>query len=421
MPESTATRAVVLAFSGGLDTSFCVPWLIERGYEVTTLFVDSGGVSAQEVTAIEARARSLGAVRHVTCDAGERLWQDVVVPLVHGGATYQDQYPLLCSDRYLVVQRALELCREIGTDHFAHGCTGMGNDQVRFDVAARTLGDLQGGITIVAPVRETQASVQGSVREFEMAWLRERGFEVPAKSSRYTINENLLGVTISGEEIDRWQAPGEGTWQLCRPRAQWPAQPLTVTITFESGEAVALDGERLPGPTLLRTLNERFGAYGVGRGLYTGDTCVGLKGRIVFEAPGLTALLAAHRALEEAVFSRAQNRFKPLVADRWVELAYEGLFFDPLREDLEACLASSQRTVNGDVELTTEGGSVHATAVRSAHLLSDTDAVYAQKASWTGTEAQGFIRLFGQSSTLWSRVNAPAARAQAPRGPGDDD
>ncbi len=403
---------VVLAFSGGLDTSYCVPWLRERGYEVTTLFVDSGGVSREEVAAIEARAHELGAVRHVTFDGGERLWQDVVVPLVRAGATYQDQYPLLCSDRYLVVQRSLELCREIGAVHFAHGCTGMGNDQVRFDIAAQTLGDASGGITIVAPVRETQAQVDG-VRDYEMAYLRERGFEVSAKTSRYTVNENLLGVTISGNEIDEWQTPGDGTWQLCRPRAEWPAAPLSVDIDFEQGVATALDGEGLPGAQLLQTLNQRFGAYGVGRGIYTGDTCVGLKGRIVFEAPGLTALLVAHRALEEAVSSRLQNRFKPAVADKWVELAYEGLFFDPLRGDLEAYLASAESKVNGRVTLSTDGAQVVASGVQSPHLLRDAHAVYAQKASWSGVEAQGFIRLFGQSSRLWSQVNQTS-------GAGDD-
>lgn len=405
MSAVSGKKSVVLAFSGGLDTSFCVPWLIERGYEVTTLFVDSGGVSREEVRTIEARARELGAVRHVTFDGGQRLWDDVVVPMVRAGATYQDQYPLLCSDRYLVVQRSLELCREIGTDCFAHGCTGMGNDQVRFDVAARTLGDAQGGITIIAPVRETQAEVE-SVRDYEMAFLRERGFAVSARSSQYTVNENLLGVTISGREIDEWQPPGDATWQLCRPRDEWPSTPLNVAISFERGVATAVDGVAMAGAPLLRALNERFGPYGVGRGIYTGDTCVGLKGRIVFEAPGLTGLLAAHRALEEAVSSRAQNRFKGAVADKWVELAYEGLFFDPLRADLEAFLASSQRAVNGTVRLTTHGGSLFATGVESPHLLRDAAAVYAQKASWSGVEAQGFIRLFGQSSTLWSRVNA---------------
>jgi argininosuccinate synthase len=404
MTERPDDDIVVLAFSGGLDTSYCVPWLRERGYDVVTLFVDSGGVSADEVAAIEARAYELGAQRHVTFDGGERLWRDVVVPLVHAGSAYQDQYPLLCSDRYLVVQRSLELCRELGTRTFAHGCTGMGNDQVRFDIAAQTLGAAIGGVRIIAPVRETEAG-GGSVRDYEQDYLRERGYTVSAKSTRYTINENLLGVTISGREIDEWQPPGEHTWQLCRPRNEWPQSAGTASIAFEAGVAVALDGEPMAGRDILAGLNERFGAYGVGRGIYTGDTCVGLKGRIVFEAPGLTALTVAHRALEEAVNTRLQNRFKPAVADKWVELAYEGLYFDPLREDLEAFLASSQRTVNGVVHLRTDGGQVRAESVESPHLLRDANAVYAQKSAWSGVEAQGFIRLFGQNSRLWATVN----------------
>jgi argininosuccinate synthase len=405
-------HTVVLAFSGGLDTSFCVPWLIEHGFEVVTLFVDSGGVSAEQCRAIESRAMSLGARRHVTFDGGDRLWRDIVVPLVQAGGAYQDQYPLLCSDRYLVVQRSLELCQELGTRYFAHGCTGMGNDQVRFDVAAQTLGASTGGVEIIAPVRETQAEVD-SVREHEQTYLRARGFDVPDKSTRYTINENLLGVTISGQEIDEWRSPGEHTWQLCRPRAAWPSTPGRARITFEHGEAVALDGERMDGRSLLQRLNVLFGEYGVGRGIYTGDTCVGLKGRIVFEAPGLTALSVAHRALEEAVSTRAQNRFKPAVADKWVELAYEGLYFDPLREDLEAFLASSQRMVNGAVQLETHGAQVQAVEVQSPHLMRDADAVYAQRASWTGVEAAGFIKLFGQSSRLWSRVNEAISRGNS--------
>ena len=159
---------------------------------------------------------------------------------------------------------------------------------------------------------------------------------------------------MSGGEIDRWQAPGEGARGWCKPRAEWPAQPLRVTIAFEHGEAVALDGEAMAGHAMLARLNGLFAQYGVGRGLYTGDTTIGLKGRIIFEAPGLTALLTAHRALEEAVLSKQQNRFKPDVARKWVELVYEGFFHDPLKTDLEAFLASSQSTVNGEVVLETQ-------------------------------------------------------------------
>ena len=185
---------------------------------------------------------------------------------------------------------------------------------------------------------------------------------------------------------------------------------MVVTIGFEQGEARTLNGEALPGHVLLARLNTLFAAYGVGRGIYTGDTTIGLKGRIVFEAPGLTALLVAHRALEEAVLSKAQNRFKPLVARQWVELVYEGFFHDPLKRDLEAFLAASQSQVNGEVTLETQGGSVHATAVQSAHILNAKGATYAQSADWGVQEAEGFIRLYGMSSTLWAQVNREQAQ-----------
>src|SRR5690606_14639290 len=205
---------------------------------------------------------------------------------------------------------------------------------------------------IVAPIREIQKE-HTQTRAYEQAYLEERGFEVRAKQKSYTINENLLGVTLSGGEIDRWETPGEGARGWCKPRAEWPAAPLRVTLTFKQGEAVALDGQAMAGAALLAKLNGLFAEYGVGRGLYTGDTTIGLKGRIIYEAPGLAAPLAAHRALEEAVLTKHQNRFKPEVARKWVELVYEGFYNDPLKADLEAFLASSQRCVNGEVVLET--------------------------------------------------------------------
>jgi len=392
---------IVLAFSGGLDTSFCVPWLQERGWRVHTVFADTGGVSAGERARIEARATELGVASHVTVDGGPALWRGFVVPFVWAGEAYQQQYPLLVSDRYLIVEAVLARARDIGTDAIAHGCTGMGNDQVRFDLAVKSAGTYR----IVAPIREIQKE-HAQTRAYEQQYLEARGFAVDAKQQAYTINENLLGVTMSGGEIDRWEAPGEGARGWCASRAEWPDRALRVALQFERGEAVALDGERLPGPRLLARLNALFAAYGVGRGLYTGDTTIGLKGRIVFEAPGLAALLVAHRALEEAVLSKHQNRAKPELARKWTELVYEGFYLDPLKTDIEAFLASSQRMVNGEVVLETMGGRVDAVAVRSPHLLQSTGAVYAQTADWGVEEAEGFIKLFGMSSTLWAQVNA---------------
>ena len=394
------SKDIVLAFSGGLDTSFCVPYLKERGWNVHTVFADTGGVDAEERAYIEPRAAELGVASHVTVDGGPAIWEGFVKPFVWAGEGYQGQYPLLVSDRYLIVDAALKRAAELGTNAIAHGCTGMGNDQVRFDLAVKASGDYR----IVAPIREIQKE-HTQTRAYEQAYLEERGFGVRAKQKSYTINENLLGLTMSGGEIDTWSAPGEGARGWCAPRAEWPVEPLRVTVGFRNGEAVSLDGQPVAGAALLAKLNALFAPYGVGRGVYTGDTVIGLKGRIVFEAPGLVSLLAAHRALEEAVLTKQQNRFKPEIARKWVELVYEGFYHDPLKADLEAFLQSSQATVNGEVMLETRGGRVDAVAVKSPHILNAKGATYAQSADWGVEEAEGFIKLFGMSSTLWAEIN----------------
>ena len=395
------SKDIVLAFSGGLDTSFCVPYLKERGWNVHTVFADTGGVDAEERASIEQRAQELGVASHITIDGGPAIWEGFVKPFVWAGEAYQDQYPLLVSDRYLIVDAALARAHALGTNAIAHGCTGMGNDQVRFDLAVKSSGDYR----IVAPIREIQKE-HTQTRAYEQAYLEARGFSVSTKQQHYTINENLLGVTMSGGEIDEWKAPGAKARGWCKSRAEWPAEGLDVRLKFIQGEAVAINGEAMAGDKLLQTLNRVFADYGVGRGVYTGDTTIGLKGRIVYEAPGLVALLTAHRALEEAVLSKQQNRFKPELARKWVELVYEGFFHDPLKTDIEHFLQSSQRMVNGEVVLRTEGARVDAVEVVSPHLLNSKGATYAQSADWGVEEAEGFIKLFGMSSTLWAEVNA---------------
>lgn len=398
--SNPGSRDIVLAFSGGLDTSFCIPYLQAQGYAVHTVFADTGGVDAGEREFIEKRAAELGAASHVTVDGGPAIWDGFVKPFVWAGEGYQGQYPLLVSDRYLIVDATLARAKELGTRTIAHGCTGMGNDQVRFDLAVKASGDYR----IVAPIREIQKE-HTQTRAYEQKYLEDRGFGVRAKQKAYTINENLLGLTMSGGEIDRWEAPGEGARGWCAPRSAWPTEPLIVTLKFENGVAAELDGKPMQGARLLAKLNTLFAPYGVGRGMYTGDTTIGLKGRIVFEAPGLVALLTAHRALEEAVLTKQQNRFKPEVARKWVELVYEGFYHDPLKTDLEAFLASSQSTVNGTVTLETQGGRVDAVAIQSPHILNAKGALYAQSADWGVEEAEGFIKLFGMSSTLWAEIN----------------
>ncbi len=398
--NASVSKDIVLAFSGGLDTSFCVPYLKERGWNVHTVFADTGGVDAEERAFIEQRAAELGVASHVTVDGGPAIWNGFVKPFVWAGEGYQGQYPLLVSDRYLIVDAAIARAAQLGTNAIAHGCTGMGNDQVRFDLAIKA----QGSYRIVAPIREIQKE-HTQTRAYEQKYLEERGFSVRAKQQQYTINENLLGLTMSGGEIDKWETPGDGARGWCAPRAEWPSNALDVRIGFADGEAVSLNGEKLEGAKLLAKLNALFAPYGVGRGVYTGDTVIGLKGRIVYEAPGLIALLTAHRALEDAVLTKQQNRFKPEIARKWVELVYEGFYHDPLKTDLEAFLKSSQATVNGEVTLRTHGARVDAVAVKSPHLLNAKGATYAQSADWGVEEAEGFIKLFGMSSTLWAEIN----------------
>jgi len=392
---------VVLAFSGGLDTSYCVLELCARGYEVHTVFVDTGGLSVDEVSWIKERAISLGACQHHHLDASQQIWDEFVVPLVWSQSRMLGEYPMLCSDRYLIVSLSLQLCDRLGTHYFAHGCTGMGNDQLRFDQTVRSLGDYE----ILAPIRDLQKQ-SGNIRDIEIEYLKNAGFSVPGKVSRYSINENLLGVTISGSEIDEFKAPGTETWQRCRPRDEWPEQPLRLSISFEKGKAVAIDGRQMAGPELLQELNEQFGRYGVGRHIYTGDVTIGLKGRIAFECPGIDALLLAHQALEDCVNTRFQNQFRAQVAQRWAELVYSGFFYEPHKQDLEAYLSSSQSYVSGTVTLETNGGSMHAVAVKSDFIIQDPNAVYAQSCTWSPEEAEGFIKLTGQSSTIATRVRA---------------
>ena len=211
------------------------------------MFADTGGVDAEERATIEARAAELGVASHVTIDGGPAIWDGFVKPFVMAGEGYQGQYPLLVSDRYLIVDATLARANALGTRAVAHGCTGMGNDQVRFDLAVKASGDY----TIVAPIREIQKE-HTQTRAYEQAYLEERGFGVRAKQKAYTINENLLGVTLSGGEIDKWEAPGEGARGWCAPREQWPNDALRTTIAFVQGEAVAIDGKQMPGAQAAR-------------------------------------------------------------------------------------------------------------------------------------------------------------------------
>lgn len=393
-------KKVVLAFSGGLDTSFCVPYLMDKGYEVHTLFVNTGGVGDDKCLHIKERALQLGAKQHWQVDAQQMLWNEIVTPLVWGNSKYQGQYPLLCADRYLIVKESIKLCQQLGTNAVAHGCTGMGNDQVRFDISIKALGDYK----ILSPIRDIQQQVK-DVRQYEIEYLMQKGFETSLEHKKYSINENLLGVTISGSEIDQWQEPQDDTYVLTNHYQDFPKEPLKLTIEFKQGEAVAINGEIKTGVEIMKSLNQKLGEYGVGRGIYTGDTVIGLKGRIVFEAPALSGLIKAHQALEEVVLTQQQNQFKPVVSDKWTELVYKGFYFDPLCQGLHQFLASTQQYVNGTVELLVYSGQLQIIAINSPSLLVSKEASYAQTASWGIEQAEGFIKLFSHSTATWAQVN----------------
>jgi len=392
-------RKAVLAFSGGLDTSFCVPWLRERDWEVVTVFVDTGGVSKSKVAEIGRRAKALGASRHVSVSAEEAIYDQIVAPLVRAHALYEGVYPLMCSDRYVIVEHCAAVARQEGASAIAHGCTGMGNDQARFDIAIRALGDWE----ILAPIRDFQAEVKTGIRQKEIEYLAQRGVEVSAAHRRYSINQNVFGVTISGTEIDELREPAKEAFVLTVDPANAPARAGYYRLELRKGLPVALDGKRMPGIEILKALNARIGRHGCGRFLYTGDCVIGIKGRIAFECPGITALLTAHRALAELTLSKEQNLFLPLVAQKWATLQYSGLFHDPLVRDLNRLIESSQAAVNGTVTLKACRGQLLAVEVRSPDVLRQAGTVYAQASAWKPAEAEAFCKLFGMSTVMAAR------------------
>ncbi len=393
-------KKIVLAFSGGLDTSFCVPYLIDQGFEVHTIFVNSGGTSSNEEKKISNRAYELGAKKHINISIETSLWKEIIKPLVWSGSLYQDKYPALCSDRYLIVSEAIKLCKKLNTKYISHGCTGMGNDQVRFDLSIQAFGSYK----IITPIREIQNKVT-DVRGYEQEYLKNKGFKVSTLNTKYSVNENLMGATVSGSEIDDWKEPSKESYILCNTPDNYPLKPKKLEIEFSKGEAKKINGKSMKGPDLLRMLNKIGGKYGIGRELFAGDTIIGIKGRFLFESPGISILQRSHRAIEEAIFTDKQNNFKPIIGKRWVELVYGGFYFDPLTKNLESFLEDIQKPVTGKVTVLLTAGKVEAVAVDSKKILVSKDAVYAQSASWSIEESAGFIKLLGKSTSTWTEVN----------------
>jgi argininosuccinate synthase len=393
-------KKIVLAFSGGLDTSFCVPYLIDKGFEVHTIFVNTGGTPKKEEEKITKRANELGAKKHINVNVDNLLWNQIIKPLVWSGALYQDKYPALCSDRYLIVSEAIKLCKKLNTKYISHGCTGMGNDQVRFDLSIQAFGKYK----TITPIREIQNKVS-DVRGYEQKYLEEKGFKVSSMSSKYSINENLMGATVSGSEIDEWKEPSKESYILCNTPDTYPSKLKKIVIEFSKGEAKKIDGVGIKGPELLRLLNKLGGKYGIGREIFASDTIIGIKGRFLFESPGIKILQSAHRALEESIFTDKQNFFKPIVGKKWVELVYGGFYFDPLARNLENFLQDIELPVNGKVTMLLSPGKCEAVAVEAKKILVSKEAIYAQSASWGVEESAGFIKLLGQSTATWTDIN----------------
>jgi len=383
-------KKVVLAYSGGLDTSVAVAWLKEQyDTEVVTLTVDVGGGSLRD--GVERRAMSAGASRAYVIDARERFVTDFVWPHLQANAVYQDAYPLATAlARPLIAQLLVEVARREGADAVAHGCTGKGNDQVRFDVAVHALDP---GLEVIAPMRVGM----GLTRDQEIDYAIERGIEIPiTKASPYSIDVNLWGRSCeTGILEDPWITPPADAYEWTAEPSAAPA-PVEVTIEFEGGIPVALDGERLPPVELVDRLHFLGGDHGVGRIDHVEDRLVGIKSREIYEAPAATILHDAHRALEGLTLTKDTLRFNRLVANELAQLTYDGLWFSALHRDLRGYVASSQRVVSGEVRIRLDHGSAIVAGRRSPLSLYDKDlATYDQGDAFDHAAAVGFIGIFG--------------------------
>ncbi len=398
---SKDTSPIILAFSGGLDTSFCVPWLKENhGREVITACVDTGGIDTQAAIALEKRALALGAIEHVLIDAKQDFFATVIRYLIAGNVLRGQAYPLCVgAERGLQAARLAQIARERGATTVAHGCTAAGNDQVRFEVALRTLNP---GLEVLAPVRDNSW-----VRDEQLAYLEKNGLPLPAQGSAYSINRGLWGITIGGQEtLTSDGSIPESAWVLSADAFSVPLDTSSHTLDFDTGIPVALDGEILPPVELIEKLEILAGGYGIGRGIHLGDTVLGTKGRVAFEAPAAITLITAHRELEKLVLSGQQIRIKDSVSAVYGDLVHEGKQLDIACNDIEALLISSQRRVTGTVTFRLRPGQLFIEGTASPHsLLAATKGVYGEAAGeWTASDALGYARILSLPGSLQTRA-----------------
>jgi argininosuccinate synthase len=383
-------KKVVLAYSGGLDTSVAVAWLREQhDTEVVTLTVDVGGGSLRE--GVAARAISAGATRALVVDARDRFVRSFVWPHLQADALYQGAYPLATAlARPLIAQLLVEVAKREGAGAVAHGCTGKGNDQVRFDVAVHALDP---GLEVIAPMRVGM----GLSRDEEIDYALARGIDVPvSKASPYSVDANLWGRSIeTGVLEDPWVAPPADVYQWTADPSTAPA-PVELTIAFEGGIPVELDGQAVGPADLVERLNDLGGAHGIGRIDHVEDRLVGIKSREIYEAPAAAILHAAHRALESLCLTKDTLRFGRLVSDELARLTYDGLWFSALHRDLRTYVASSQRVVSGEVRVRLDHGTAVMVGRRSPLSLYDQHlATYDAGDAFNHAAAVGFIEIFG--------------------------
>lgn len=392
---------IVLAFSGGLDTSFCAVWLREElGADVVTAVVDTGGFTAEELAAIQERALSLGAAQHRALDRKDEVFDRFVVPLIQGNVLRGRAYPLsVAAERIVQAEAIADLAGELRANSVCHGSTGAGNDQVRFDGIFHAL---LPGKKIWTPIRDL-----GLSREQEADYLARHGAKVEAKTASYSINAGLWGTTVGGREThDAWARIPESAYPSAAQNA--PEGDEEAVIGFKLGVPVSLDGRALKGVALIRELDLLGRKYGVGRGVHLGDTILGIKGRIGFEAPASMVLIAAHRELEKLVLTRWQSFWKDHLAEFYGQMLHEGLAYDPVLADIEAMIRSSQKTVTGEARVAFAPGRFAVSGVRSAHSLMDAQkAAYGETTSlWTGAEAAGFAKLHAMPMALARQARA---------------
>ncbi len=392
---------IILAFSGGLDTSFCVPWLKETcGRDVITATVDTGGIDAAAADALATRSRELGAIEHVLIDSRKVFFDDAIRFLIAGNVRRGQFYPLCVgAERGLQAAELAKLANSRNATTVAHGCTAAGNDQVRFEVALRTLSP---GLKILAPVRDNSW-----VREEQLAYLQDHSLPLPAQGSAYSINRGLWGITIGGQEtLTSENSITEEAWVLSATAFTEPRDASNHTLSFAEGIPVALDDEALEPVELIEKLELLAGAYGVGRGIHLGDTVLGTKGRVAFEAPAAITLITAHRELEKLVLSAQQSRIKDSVASVYGDLIHEGKQLDLACRDIEALLSSSQARVSGNVSFTLRPGNLFISGCQSPYsLLAATRGVYGESAGeWTAADALGYAKMLSLTGSLQTRA-----------------